>query len=170
MIEESKLFDYLVGIYGQGAEFREGQMEAISSVLEGKRTLVVQRTGWGKSLVYFLSTRILRDRGMGLTIVISPLLSLMNNQMDMANRCKLKSRTINSSNSNDWNEIKSEIKRDEVDVLYISPERLANSDFLEDVLSSLSNSIGLLVIDEAHCISDWGHDFRPDYRRIKSLL
>ncbi len=170
MIDKSKLFDYLKGIYGDNAKFREGQLEAIISVLEGKRTLVVERTGWGKSLVYFLSTKILRDNGKGLTIVISPLLSLMNNQIDMAKRCKLNARTINSNNEEEWKKIKYEIAKDEVDILYIAPERLSNSEFMESVLLSISNSIGLLVIDEAHCISDWGHDFRPDYKRIKKLF
>ena len=161
---------YLEDAYGEGASFRDGQIEAISAVLQGQRALVVQKTGWGKSLIYFLSTKILRDRGKGLTIVISPLLALMNNQLDSAERFQLVSRTINSNNAEDWEAITDEIAQGQVDILFISPERLAKKEFNEKVIEKISGSIGMLVVDEAHCISDWGHDFRPDYRRIANII
>lgn len=161
---------YLKQAFGKDAEFREGQLEAITAVLKGKRVLVVQKTGWGKSIIYFLCTKILRHNGKGLTIIISPLLSLINDQLDSAVKFKLISRTINSNNPDEWDEIIDEIYDDKVDVLFISPERLANDDFQSKVLNKITKSIGMLVIDEAHCISDWGHDFRPDYRRIKSIV
>lgn len=161
---------YLKQAFGKDAEFREGQLEAILAVLQGRRVLVVQKTGWGKSIIYFLSTKIFRDKGRGMTIIISPLLSLINNQLDSAERFKLKSRTINSDNTDDWDDIIDEIYHDKVDVLFVAPERLANDEFQKNVLNKITKSIGMLVIDEAHCISDWGHDFRPDYRRIKNIV
>jgi len=160
---------YLEQAFGKGAEFRDGQLEAIKAVLNGKRVLVVQKTGWGKSLIYFLSTKMLRDKNNGLTIIISPLLSLINNQLESAKKFKLESRTINSNNTDDWINIIDEIYDNKIDILYISPERLANDDFRKEVLNKITKSIGMLVIDEAHCISDWGHDFRPDYMRIKNI-
>lgn len=150
--------------------FRDGQWESIEQLLNGKRIFVVQRTGWGKSMVYFLATKLLREQGAGPTILISPLLSLMRNQIEAAKRIGVKARTINSSNKEEWQYIQEEVAANQIDVLLISPERLANDDFKQHVLSCMLSNIGLLAIDEAHCISDWGHDFRPDYRRIVRVL
>jgi ATP-dependent DNA helicase RecQ len=156
---------------GPGAEFRKGQRDAIEAVIgDGARALVVQRTGWGKSLVYWIATRVRRDTGHGPTLIVSPLLSLMRNQIAMAARLGLEAVTINSGNVGEWREIEGRLERNEIDVLLISPERLANEGFTSRVLPAIERTIGLLVIDEAHCISDWGHDFRPDYQRIGRLL
>jgi len=153
------------------ADFRSGQWEAIEELLqERSRLLVVQRTGWGKSLVYFLATSLLRDRGAGCTLLISPLLALMRNQIAAAQRIGVKAKTINSSNTDEWQLIGTQLLAGEVDILLISPERLGNEEFREKILLPVSQRIGLFVVDEAHCISDWGHDFRPDYRRIVRIL
>ncbi|MBA3807622.1 MAG: RecQ family ATP-dependent DNA helicase [Solirubrobacterales bacterium] len=151
--------------------FRAGQLEAIRDVvIDRARVLCVQRTGWGKSAVYFIATTLLREAGAGPTLIISPLLALMRNQITAAQRLGLRAHTINSTNHEEWDEVRDLLAGDAIDLLLISPERLNNPSFRERMLPLFAASVGLLVIDEAHCISDWGHDFRPDYRRVKDML
>ena len=153
------------------AQFHEGQFEAISALVEHRRrALVVQRTGWGKSAVYFISSLLLREQGLGPTLIVSPLLALMRDQVAAAARAGVRAAAINSANVLEWREILDKLQRNELDVLLVSPERLNNPSFREHQLPLLMAHLGLLVIDEAHCISDWGHDFRPDYRRIRDLI
>ena len=138
------------------AEFRDGQWEAIDHVVNSRgKLLVVQRTGWGKSAVYFVATKLLRDQGMGPTIVVSPLLALMRNQIEAARGLNLNAVTINSTNEEQWDEIITGILNDSYDVIFISPERLSNEFFAEQVLAPIASRVGMLVLDEAHCISDW---------------
>ncbi|HEX2070961.1 MAG TPA: RecQ family ATP-dependent DNA helicase [Thermoleophilaceae bacterium] len=154
-----------------GAEFRDDQLEAIRDVVSDRtRVLCVQRTGWGKSAVYFVATALLREAGAGPTLIVSPLLALMRNQIAAAERLGLRAHTVNSTNRDEWDDVRRMLAEGTVDLLLISPERLNNPRFRDDMLPLFAASVGLLVIDEAHCISDWGHDFRPDYRRVKDML
>ena len=154
-------------IYGQDASFRQGQYEAIEATMTRKRTLVVQKTGWGKSLVYFVCTKLLRAQGRGVTLVVSPLLSLMRNQLEAGQRLGLRCEMLNSRVKDRKEEILDLMERGETDLVLITPETL----FSGDVQKRLENiEIGLLVIDEAHCISDWGHDFRLEYGSLRRII
>jgi len=161
----------LHSLAGPDAAFRPGQLEAIRDLVDDRRrVLCVQRTGWGKSAVYFIATALLRARGAGPTLLISPLLALMRNQIAAAERLGVRAVTVNSTNRDDWAAVRAALDGDEVDLLLISPERLNNQLFRETMLPLFVERVGLLVVDEAHCISDWGHDFRPDYRRVSDVL
>src|SRR5690348_16192517 len=158
-------------IAGDEARLRKDQLTAVAALCEpAARVLVVQATGWGKSAVYWAATAIRRSEGAGPTLVVSPLLSLMRDQVAAAARAGLRAATLNSSNIDAWSSIESDLQAGELDVLLVSPERLANPGFGRRVLDGLSGRLGMVVIDEAHAVSDWGHDFRPDYRRVSDLL
>jgi ATP-dependent DNA helicase RecQ len=153
------------------AVFRDGQLEAIRALVDDRRrVLVVERTGWGKSAVYFIATRMLRDSGFGATLLVSPLIALMANQVEAAARMGLRAAVVNSTNHDAWDDIQQRLEAGEIDLLLVSEQRLSNQEFRQEWLPQLGGRIGMVVIDEVHCISDWGHDFRPHYRRIGHFL
>lgn len=171
LFDVNKALDLLKLATGDSqAIFREDQDLAIQKIVEGGRLLVVQKTGWGKSFVYFIATKLLRKQGSGVALLVSPLLALMRNQLEAAKSMGVNAVVINSDNQDNWDAIYQQIKNNEIDILLISPERLSNEWFVNNVLSHIAESLSMLVIDEAHCISDWGHDFRPDYRKIQNIL
>ena len=168
---DARAHELLRDLAGPEANFREHQLEAVRDLVDDRaRVLCVQRTGWGKSAVYFLAAALLRERGAGPALIVSPLLALMRNQIAAAERLGIRAHTVNSTNREAWGEVRSLLEADAIDLLLISPERLDNPQFRTEMLPLFSERVGLLVIDEAHCISDWGHDFRPDYRRLEEML
>ncbi|HTE60396.1 MAG TPA: RecQ family ATP-dependent DNA helicase, partial [Solirubrobacteraceae bacterium] len=168
---DKRATELLHALAGPDATFRPHQLEAVRDlVAERGRVLCVQRTGWGKSAVYFLATALLRERGAGPALIVSPLLALMRNQIAAAERLGIRAHTVNSTNRDAWDEVRGLLADDAIDLLLISPERLNNPQFRDAMLPLFAERVGLLVVDEAHCISDWGHDFRPDYRRLAEML
>jgi ATP-dependent DNA helicase RecQ len=168
---DERATDLLQALAGPGARFRPHQLEAVRDLVADRgRVLCVQRTGWGKSAVYFLATALLRERGAGPALIVSPLLALMRNQIAAAERLGIRAHTVNSTNRDAWEEVRRLLAEDAIDLLLISPERLNNPQFRDAMLPLFAERVGLLVVDEAHCISDWGHDFRPDYRRLAEML
>src|SRR5688572_27410748 len=168
---EARANELLRELAGPEAEFREHQLEAVRDLVADRaRVLCVQRTGWGKSAVYFLATALLREQHAGPALIVSPLLALMRNQIAAAERLGIRAHTINSTNREEWDTVRALLAQDAVDLLLISPERLNNPRFRDELLPAFAERVGLVVVDEAHCISDWGHDFRPDYRRLGEML
>jgi ATP-dependent DNA helicase RecQ len=168
---EERATEHLAALAGPDARFRPHQLEAVRDLVEERaRVLCVQRTGWGKSAVYFLATALLREQGAGPALIVSPLLALMRNQIAAAQRLGIRAHTVNSTNREAWEEVHGLLAADAIDLLLISPERLNNPQFRDTMLPLFAERVGLLVVDEAHCISDWGHDFRPDYRRLSEML
>lgn len=155
---------------GESATFHNGQYEAIAAALNNKRILVVQKTGWGKSIVYFLASKMIKESRGGVTLLVSPLLSLMRNQIETAKKIGIRPLTLNSENTEEWDDIEDALRKGKCEILLVSPERIANKEFITRVIPSIQAGINMIVIDEAHCISDWGHDFRPDYNRIVDVI
>src|ERR1700750_73588 len=161
----------LADLAGPDAAFRPHQLEAVRDLVEDRaRVLCVQRTGWGKSAVSFIAPALLRERGAGPALIVSPLLALMRDQIAAAERLGIRAHTINSTHRDAWAEVRALLAGDGGGPLLISPERLNTPQFRGEMLPLFAERVGLLVVDEAHCISDWGHDFRPDYRRIADML
>ena len=168
---DERASELLGALAGPDARFRPHQLEAVRDLVDERgRVLCVQRTGWGKSAVYFLATALLREQGAGPALIVSPLLALMRNQIAAAERLGIRAYTVNSTNREAWEEVRGLLAADAIDLLLISPERLNNPQFRDAMLPLFAERVGLLVVDEAHCISDWGHDFRPDYRRLAEML